>query len=226
MLAPLLASFLLAIPSDYAISLQITPPALTGNSPAALSSVEISDLQKRADSGDGAAQFALGKAYESGNGLPKRPDQAAIWYRKAAEQGNEKAQNSLAVLYWTGDGVDKDKAEAVRWYRRAARQGNSNAMFNLGAAYYNGEGVGVNDTLAYAWFLLSDERGNPSGRDAAKRSQGEHGPNALNGACVTVGEMYEKGEDLPRNPELAAQWYRKAADRGYGEAIVSLHLCI
>jgi TPR repeat protein len=225
MLVSLLASFLLAIPiaisNDLAISLQTTPQTVTGNSPATLSSAEISDLQKRADSGDAAAQFALGKAYESGNGLPKRTDQAAIWYRKAAEQGNEKAQNSLAVLYWTGNGVDKDKAEAVRWYRRAARQGNSNAMFNLGAAYYNGEGVGINDILAYAWFLLSSERGNTSGQDAAKRSQGEHG-GAFNDACLAIGQMYEKGEDLPRNPEMAADWYRKAADHGSGEATMRL----
>ncbi|MGB9203860.1 MAG: tetratricopeptide repeat protein, partial [Terriglobales bacterium] len=153
---------------------------------------------------------------------PRRADQAAIWYRKAAELGNEKAQNSLAVLYWVGDGVEKDKTEAVRWYRKAARQGNTNAMFNLGAAYYNGEGVSTNDALAYAWFLLSSEGGNTSGQDAAKRSQGEHGPRGFNDACVAIGQMYEKGEDLPKNQELAVVWYRKAADHGDGEATISL----
>jgi uncharacterized protein len=223
MLVPLLLSFLFAIPSDFVTRSQTTLQAVTGNAPAKLSSAEISDLKRRADSGDPAAQFALGKAYESGDGLPQRTDQAAIWYRKAAEQGDDKGQNNLAILYWEGDGVEKDKAEAVHWYRKAARQGNGNAMFNLGAAYYNGEGgVGVNDTLAYAWFLLSSERGNTSGQDAAKRSQGEHGPNGFNDACVTIGQMYEKGEDLPKNPELAAAWYRKAAEQGYAEATIRL----
>ncbi len=222
MVVPLLVSFLLAIHSDLVTSLQTTPQAVAGNAPAKLSLAEISDLQKKAESGDAGAQFALGKAYESGNGLPQRVDQAAIWYRKAAEQGNEKAQNSLAVLYWVGDGVEKDKTEAVRWYRKAARQGNTNAMFNLGAAYYNGEGVSINDTLAYAWFLLSSEGGNTSGQNAAKRSQDEHGPNGFNDACLAIGQMYEKGEDLPKNPELAAAWYRKAADHGYAEATISL----
>ncbi|MGB9071408.1 MAG: tetratricopeptide repeat protein [Terriglobales bacterium] len=223
MLVLLLASFLLAIPGDLATgSLQETPQAATGNAPAKLSAAEISELQKRADSGEAAAQFALGKAYESGNGVPQRTDQAATWYRKAAEQGNAKAQNSLGVLYWLGDGVEKDKNQAVQWYRKAARQGDANAMFNLGAAYYNGDGVAVNDTLAYAWFLLSSEGGNSSGQEAAKRSQGEHGPNAFNDACLSVGQMYEKGEDLPKNVELAAVWYRKAAERGYAEATISL----
>jgi uncharacterized protein len=95
-------------------------------------------------------------------------------------------------------------------------------MFNLGAAYYNGEGVGVNDTLAYAWFLLSSEGGNTSGQDAAKRSRGEHGPAAFSEACLAIGQMYEKGEDLPKNLESAAAWYRKAAEQGYGGAMISL----
>jgi TPR repeat protein len=195
MLVLLVASFLLAIPGDLAIgSLQETLQATPGNAPAKLSAAEISDLQKRVESGEAAAELALGKACESGNGVPHRPDQAAIWYRKAAEQGNASAQNALGVLYWLGDGVESDKNQAVQWYRKAARQGNANAMFNLGAAYYNGEGVGASSTLAYAWFLLSSEAGSPSGQDAAKRSQGEQGPDGFNDACLAIGEMYEKGQ--------------------------------
>jgi TPR repeat protein len=225
MLVLLLASFLLAIPGDLASgSLQETPQAATGNAPAKLSAAEISDLQKRADSGEAAAQLALGKAYESGNGVPQRRDQAALWYRKAAEQGNANAQNALGVLYWLGDGVESDKNQAVQWYRKAARQGNANAMFNLGAAYYNGEGVGANSTLAFAWFLLSSEAGSSSGQEAAKRSQGEQGPDGLNDACLALGEMYEKGEDLPRDLRLATAWYRKAGERGHNQAQFSLAL--
>jgi len=95
-------------------------------------------------------------------------------------------------------------------------------MFNLGAAYYNGEGVGRNDTLAYAWFLLSSEAGNSSGQDAAKRSRAENGSGGFSHACLAIGQMYEKGEDLPKNLETAAAWYRKAAQQGYAEAMISL----
>jgi TPR repeat protein len=106
------------LPSCYSgrpvTELQATAQAVTGNAPATLSSAEVSDLQKKANSGDAAAQFALGKAYESGDGVPKRTDQAALWYRKSADQGNQKAQSNLGLLYWLGDGVEQDKAEAVR----------------------------------------------------------------------------------------------------------------
>src|SRR6202453_4835436 len=105
MLVSLLTTIVLVTPGSIAPDLQVT-----GNAKAKLSSAEISGLQQRADSGDAAAQFALGKAYESGNGVPKRTDQAALWYRKAADQGNQKAQSNLGLLYWFGDGVEQDKA--------------------------------------------------------------------------------------------------------------------
>jgi uncharacterized protein len=199
------------------------PTTGTQTVPAKLSTPEIAELQKTADSGDASAQFALAKAYETGNGVRHSTEQAALWYRKAADRGHAKAQNSLGVLYWLGDGVEKDKKQAVEWYRKAARQGDASAMFNLGAAYYNGEGVAaVNDTLAYAWFLLSSEAGSSSGQEAARRSKGEHGPAAFSDACFTIGELYDKGEDLPQNPELAATWYRKAAEQGHTQARIAL----
>ncbi len=223
MLTLLVAAALLSIrPNIVADALQTAPPAVAGAIATSLSPDEISDLKKKADLGEAEAQYALGRAYESGNGIPQRTDQAALWYRKAAQQGNPKAQNGLGVLYWLGDGIEKDKVEAVRWYHKAARQGNANAMFNLGAAYYNGEGVGVNDSFAYAWFLLSSEAGSSSGKDAAKRSQSERGPSGYSDACLTIAQMYEKGEDLPQNFTLAESWYKKAVDQGNHEAFAGL----
>jgi len=199
---------------------QTSPPSAV--SPAKISAPDIAELRTKAEAGDASASFELGRAYETGNGIPANPEQAVVWYRKAAEQGNAKAQNSLGVLYWMGNGVVANKVEAVQWYRKSARQGDASAMFNLGAAYYDGEGVNVNDNLAYAWFLLSSEAGSGSGQDAAKRTAGEHGLAALNEACFRIGKMYETGEDLPANTELAARWYRKAAERGYSEAKIGL----
>jgi len=37
-----------------------------------------------------------------------------------------------------------------------------------------------------------------------------------------IGWMYYEGKSLPRNVELAARWYRKAADHGYPQAQVNL----
>lgn len=198
------------------------PPPGPKASAQKYTAAEISELQENAAAGDTAAQFALGNAYADGNGVSKNLTQAAVWYRKAAEQGNAKAQNSLGVLYCTGDGVEKDKKQAVQWYHKAAKQGNGSAMFNLGAAYYNGEGVGIDDTVALAWFLLSSEAGDSNGRDAAKRAEGEHPQWRSDDAYLAVGQMYEKGDELPHDTSRAAVWYRKAADRGNAQATLNL----
>ncbi|HUB52524.1 MAG TPA: SEL1-like repeat protein, partial [Terracidiphilus sp.] len=59
------------------------------NPPAAhtLLQPDVAQLQARAKAGDAAAQLDLGKAYESGNGVPKNDGEAVKWYRLAAEQG-------------------------------------------------------------------------------------------------------------------------------------------
>lgn len=185
--------------------------------------LDLSTLKQQAGGGDSEAEYALGVAYEKGTGVKKNSEQAANWYRKAAEKGHAKAQNSLGVLYWLGDGVEKDKAQAVQWYRKSARQGDANAMFNLGAAYYNGEGVpSINDNLALAWFLLASEAGSSSGKEAADRAEHERSSMALTEAHFTIGEMYEKGVDMPQDLRLAAAWYRKAADRNSNGAKIRL----
>ena len=184
---------------------------------------EVAELQKKAESGDAPAALALGRAYESGRGIHQDFQRAAYWYRNAAEWGNAPAQGSLGVLYWLGEGVDKDRKEAVQWYRKAARQGDANAMFNLGVAYYDGEGVNSDTTQAYVWFLLAAEAGSVAGQDAAKRSQTEHGRNAVCDAYESVAEMYEKGIALPHDLGRAEGWYRKAVkDQGCKRGTVQL----
>jgi uncharacterized protein len=198
--------------------------ALTANSPASqsaqekeskeslLSSSEISQLKAKATAGDVAAQTALGKAYQDGNGVPQSEALALQWYRKAADQGDAAAENNLGIMYSMGAGVSRDKEEAVRWYRKAAKQGNPEAMFNLGAAYYNGEGVANDPVFAYAWFLLAKEAGSSAAEDAVRRSASEPGFSTST-SIVQIGEMYEKGDDLRQSYADAARWYRKVADQ-------------
>lgn len=176
------------------------------------SSAEISSLRARAEKGDVSAQASLGKAYSTGNGVPQNDELAVSWYRKAADQDNAEAEDGLGTMYLLGLGVTKDKTEAARWYHRAAKLGNAQAMFNLGASYYNGDGVPDRMTTSYAWFLLAQEAGYPQASDAVRRSAEEGGRLGTPEALIEVGQMYEKGEDLPQSNANAAKWYRKAAD--------------
>ncbi len=186
-----------------------------------LSHGEVAQLQAQAQAGDPDAQLNLGRAYEDGNGLPQSDQQAVKWYRVAAEQGNAIAQNNLGLMFRSGRGVEQNKQEAVRWYRKAARQKSPAAMFNLGASYYNGDGVGIDDTTAFAWFLLAQHLGNKPATEAVNRMD-EEAKRFQTGAFEKIGDMYQKGEELPQSPSDAVIWYRQAAENGAPSVKVKL----
>jgi TPR repeat protein len=196
-------------------------PAKSTNTPN-LSAAEVSVLRTKAESGDPAAQFALGQAYDFGTGVTQNDNLACAWYRKAAEQGSAPAQNSIGIMYRAGRGVEGSKEQAVEWYRKAARQGFAKAMFNLGTAYFNGDGVAVSDTTAYAWFLAAKEHGSDSGRDAVNRMSRNLQPWQQSQAFSQLAEMYEKGSEVQLDLSAAGGWYRKSAATGEPSARVKL----
>ena len=185
-----------------------------------LSASEISQLRTKAEAGDATAQSSLGKAYWAGDGVPHSDETAATWFWKAADQGDADAENALGSMYRMGEGVAKDRNEALRWYHKAAKDGSAAAMFNLGAAYYNGDGVNIDDVASCAWFLLAQEAGYPQADDAVSRATSENAARPIQ-AADKIGEMYFKGAELPKNPDKALKWYRKAADGGVPEASVN-----
>jgi hypothetical protein len=189
--------------------------------PGGPSTIETSELQAKAQSGDSNAQVILGKAYQDGRGVPQSDSLAMKWYRAAADQGNATAENSVGLLFRLGQGVEQDKVEAVRWYRKAAKQENANAMFNMGAAYYNGDGVSPNIVSSYVWFLLAEKAGSQPAVAATNRMKKEAGE-IESDALEQIGDMYEKGDDLPLKPLEALNWYRRAAENGEGQIQIKL----
>lgn len=117
--------------------------------------------QPLAAAGDANAQYGLGVLYTDGDGVPKDPAQAALWFRKAADQGHLDAQYNLGVIYANGEGVPKDYAEAAKWCRKAADQGNPDAQYNLGVMHLSGQGLPKDDQQAYFWFLIASLSGDP-----------------------------------------------------------------
>ena len=196
-------------------------PQVQSSTNRPLSSAQITELQHKAEAGDLTAQLSLGRAYEDGNGVPQNDNQAVKWYRAAAEQGNATAQNDLGLMYRLGRGVDQDKSEAVKWYRKAARQENPSAMFHLATSYYNGDGVDIDDIAAYAWFLLAQKFGSQPATDATTRMQQEAG-GLQSEAFEKIGDMYQKGNDLPQSSTEAVNWYRKAAEDGAAPVQIKL----
>ncbi|HEV8522926.1 MAG TPA: SEL1-like repeat protein [Terriglobales bacterium] len=191
--------------------------------PRATGSTGTAELKAKAEAGDAKAQVALGRAYENGDGVPQNDNLAAVWYRKAAEQGDAEAQNAVGILYRLGRGGPKDHDEAVRWYRRAAKQGNANAMFNVGAAYYNAEGAPYDKIVAFVWFSLAGDVDPAIAEAALKPLLPELRPGWIVEGQLKVGDMYEKGDEVPQNMAAAAKWYRKGADAGHPYGMLKLY---
>ena len=64
------------------------------------------------DQGHADAQFNLGLAYDTGDGMLQDDAEAAHWYRLAADLGIADAQFNLGCMYREGRGVLIDYAEA------------------------------------------------------------------------------------------------------------------
>jgi len=180
------------------------------------------DLLDKAKAGDAAAQVAVAKKYDNGDGVPENTDQAAFWFRKAADQGNADAQNSLGVAYRLGRGVEKDPKEAMKWFLLAARQKNPSSLFNIGAAYYNGDGVAINDELAYGWFYLAKEAGSAPAVEALSHMGKEISYEEREGAEVAVAAMLLKGDQIGRQPQLAMEIYERLSESGSAVAKVRI----
>ena len=90
----------------------------------------IDSLKEQAAKGDAAAQFKLGMAYLSGQGVTQDPAQAAALWTQAATNGHVAAQFNLAVLHAQGKGVPQNYFEAAKFFRMAAEQKDKAAQYN------------------------------------------------------------------------------------------------
>jgi uncharacterized protein len=144
----------------------------------------------------------------------------------AAQHGDVDAQYNLGCLYVRGEGVPKNRAWAVDWFRRAADQ---------------------NDIDAATWLLFSD--GPPTDEDRKKYFSMKGRPiekfhitfvaqlgdgkthrrpcttDEKDGAEIefSLGLMYEMGNmGLPQDDKKAAEWYRRASERGQPDAQTKL----
>lgn len=190
------------------------------------------NVEAAAQRGDPEAEFALGQAYDTGQGVPRDPKKAFEYYRRSAEHGHAKAQNNLASLYATGaGGVEKNNAEARKWLRKAAQQGAALAQDNLGLLLTQ-----ENDPEALRWFekaaaqdLLSAQLhlGNlyyngSAGveKDYAKAATWLRKAANQNNAWAgnVMGVMYQNGFGVERDLAEATRWFRRAAAEGDAKA--------
>jgi hypothetical protein len=69
--------------------------------------------------GDAAAEYALGRAYASGEGVEKNLAKAQYWIKHSAEKNYVAAAEMMAMAYRSGNlGLTKDIEQAKKWEAR------------------------------------------------------------------------------------------------------------
>ncbi len=114
---------------------------------------------KAAAQKEAGAQYFLGRAYATGEGVKKNESKALTWYKAAAEQGHMKAQSALGYAYLDGKIVNKDLPTAIKWLTQAAEHGDLKAQFTLGNIYKKGDGVKKDLVQARRWLGAAAEQG-------------------------------------------------------------------
>lgn len=157
-------------------------------------------LIAKAESGDPAARYALGRAYAKGLGVSQSYKDAAKWYQLAADQGNADGLNALGELYEAGQAVPHDEKEAAKYYQQAAEKGQVTAQYNLAVLYATGRGVELNMPESVKWYQRAAEQGD-----------------AL--AQYSLGMRYRHGTGVTPNQTTAFMWLELAAAQHLPDAL-------
>ena len=151
---------------------------------------------------------------------------AESWYTRGSEAGNGESAYQLSVLRLKA----QDEAGAVRWLQRGAELKNPNACFALSERHRLGRGVPA-DAQAEKTYLLcaaSAGHGEASYRMAKSLPPARSVPwleraiRARHAEAINAhAELLLQGEGVPRNPALAAERFKTAAEMGSLAAYVN-----
>lgn len=150
-----------------------------------------------ADSGNTDAMLWLGDAYRDGTGVVKNTAKAIKWYQDAGDNGDVKGYIKIGDMYLRAKGVKQDPVLAEKWFKKAASKGDSFASVWVGNEYLGFENRADKKfpEQAIRWYKKAIAKGN-------------------NVAGAAIGSIYSEGNGVPKNEELAKQWFH----RGFGES--------
>ncbi len=120
-------------------------------------------FRKASDGRNFSASYNIGLLHERGEGVPRDPAQALVWYEKAKAQGHTGADTAIKRVKPKLLGLDdlkkaeaahqaKKYAEARAAYEKAAAAGNVDAMRELAEIYRRGIAVIQNKRTAVSWY--------------------------------------------------------------------------
>ncbi|MCY4205815.1 MAG: EH signature domain-containing protein, partial [Bacteroidetes bacterium] len=188
-------------------------------------------LTSAAKRGNVEAQYDLGSAYWTGEGLKQDHTKAIHWWRKAAKQGHTEARYRLGqfrrgkpprVLKERGTQKQSRQADlnqgnqsAIVTLTSAAKRGNVEAQYDLGSAYWTGEGLKQDHTKAIHWWRKAAKQGHTEARYRLGQFRRGKPPRVLKERGT---QKQSRQADLNQGNQSAIVTLTSAAKRGNVEA--------
>lgn len=182
---------------------------------------------------------ALGVHFLVGSGVEKDPVKAFILFSAGAELGDAKCMNALGCCYFNATGVEKNFRKAIELFTKSANESYPTAQCNLAYCYQHKFGgtvrtrlraakrlqnsaaqakytPGMNQVGLACLFGLGESRCTVNQRSKKRLQKGfgsfQTGAQAGDPSCMhNLASCYKFGLAVERNPEQAAEWYKKAA---------------
>lgn len=141
--------------------------------------------------------------------VPRDPEAAATWFRKAADLGHVGAQFALGQMLSGDYGIPQDKDAARAWLLKAAEQEYLPALqslYLLAWAQTPGEGNAEEAKWAHRLAEATPPADHPDWRINIANAQ------------FHLAQMYRCGKGETQSSENAVLWYRRAAENGFTDA--------
>ncbi len=186
-----------------------------------LSAEERFRLIENAATVDGSVQSVLDLAnhHQQGIGTPKDFQQALHWYRELGE--DEEALNAIGLMYLFDDGEEQDAQKALEYFHQSASLGQPQGMYNIAQMYLNAKGVELDEAEGLRWLKKVAELEISVFDNAFKNDPSD--AELVTHAKYMMGELVAAGRGTVADEVEANNWYRKAAEAGNTNAMVSLH---
>lgn len=174
--------------------------------PDAVEALTVTQLEERVGRGDARAQAELGSRYARGAGVEMDMKKAISLFEQGAKKGDATAQYFLGTAHDMGAGVEKNPAEAAHWFGQAASQNHAGGQYALSIMMTDGQGGLKADPKAAA--MLTE-----------KSAQQGYYP-----AAMRMAALYIQGLGVERDPNKAADWYRRVLKNWKFDVQATAHL--
>jgi peptidoglycan hydrolase-like protein with peptidoglycan-binding domain len=171
-------------------------PASSATEPASSidwAALPIDELRTRANADELPAMEEMSRRLVQGVGVPKDQQAGAGWLLRAAQHGSAQSAFNVGVMYERGFVVERDSTRAVEWYRKAADANLPMAKHHLALMLREGKGAPRNGQETVDLLRAASRQG-------------------LAASMFTLGDIYERGDVLPKDPAMALAWYAITAE--------------